>query len=180
MTDVVSLELVFDDPSDAAVRREWLALAARDLPSQAHHKGASNRPHVTLLVRPELADIDFSAIADDLPLAVVLGAPILFGVGRSRVIARAVVPTEALLRVHSRVHRLAGDGDDAPHTRPGSWSAHVTLARRVPLDRVGEALAVLAETGAHEIAATVTGVRRWDAATKTVSDVSRRGTLDEC
>lgn len=180
MADVVSLELVFDAASDAAVRREWDALVAADLPSQARHTGESNRPHVTLLVRPRLGAPDLVAIADDLPLPLTLGAPLLFGVGRSRVIARSVVPTAALLDLHARVHELCGAGEDAIHSRPGAWTAHVTLARRVPLDRVGDALAVIAEAGASELPVTATGMRRWDAATRTVSDPLQRGTLEAC
>jgi 2'-5' RNA ligase len=177
---VVSLELVFDEPSDAAVRREWDALLAADLPSQARHTGESNRPHLTLLVRPELADADLSALAAGLPLRLTLGAPLLFGAGRTRVIARSVIPSSALLDFHARVHAAVGAGDDALHTRPGAWTAHVTLARRVPIERIGDALAVLAEAGEAELAVTATGVRRWDSATRTVSDPVGRGTLETC
>ncbi|MCJ1706377.1 2'-5' RNA ligase family protein [Microbacterium sp. VKM Ac-2923] len=180
MSDVVSLELVFDDASEAAVRREWDALVAADLPSQARHTGASNRPHITLLVRPALGDPDLSALAARLPLQLTLGAPLIFGTGRSRVIARSVVPSVALLDLHSRIHALAGPGDDAVHTRPGSWTAHVTLARRVPLDSLGKASGVLAEAGEAELAVTATGVRRWDSASRTVSDPVSRGTLETC
>ncbi len=67
MSDIVSLELVFDDESDAAIRGEWDALVAADLPSQARHTGESNRPHITLLVRPTLADVDGALLADALP-----------------------------------------------------------------------------------------------------------------
>ncbi|MDQ1082967.1 2'-5' RNA ligase family protein [Microbacterium sp. SORGH_AS_0344] len=178
MSAVVSLELVFDAASDAAVRREWDAMIAADLPSQARHTGESNRPHITLLVRPELAPPDLAALAADLPLALTLGAPLLFGAGRSRVIARSVIPSTALLAFHARVHELAGAGDDAVHTRPGEWTAHVTLARRVPLDRVGEALAVLSDAGEGELAVTATGVRHWDSGSKTVTDLLPRGTLE--
>lgn len=180
MADVVSLELVFDEASDEAVRREWDALVAAGLPSQARHTGQSNRPHVTLLVRPQLGSPDLRALAEDLPLALTLGAPLLFGVGRSRVIARSVIPSPELLAFHARLHELAGSGDDAAHTLPRAWTAHVTLARRVPLDRVGDALAVLAEAGASELAVTATGLRRWDAATRTVSNPLSRGTLEGC
>lgn len=180
MADVVSLELVFDDASDAAVRSEWDALVAADLPSQARHTGESNRPHVTLLVRPGLSGRDFSSLSAGLPLTLTLGAPLLFGIGRSRVIARSVIPSRALLDLHARVHELAGSGDDAPHSLPGAWTAHVTLARRVPLERVGEALAVLAEAGEPELVVTATGIRRWDSAAKTVSNPLERDTLDAC
>lgn len=180
MAEVTSLELVLDDAADAAVRAEWDALARAELPSQAQHTGASNRPHVTMLVRPTLARIDVSVLADALPLPVTLGAPVLFGIGRTRVIARSVIPTASLLQLHERLHALAGAGDDAAHTRPGEWTAHVTLARRVPLDRVGEALGVLADAGIGDLAATAVGLRRWDAATRTTTDLLGRGTLEGC
>lgn len=171
MTDVVSLELVFDDETDAAVRAEWDALLRADLPSQARHRGESNRPHATLLVRTELPLIDAAPFATIFPLPLVLGAPVLFGAGRSRVIARSVIPTADLLALHAGVHDLAGPGDDAPHTRPGRWTAHVTLARRMPLDRIGDALGVLGESGGSDLAGRAVGMRRWDAATRTITDL---------
>lgn len=180
MSDIVSLELVFDDESDAAMREEWDALAAADLPSQARHTGESNRPHITLLVRPSLPDLDAAPLADALPLGMTLGAPVLFGAGRTRVIARSVVPSAALVDLHARVHDLAGAGDDADHTRPGAWTPHVTLARRVALDGVGDALRVLSERAPLERSVRAVGIRRWETATKTVSEVVGRGTLEGC
>ncbi len=180
MSDIVSLELVFDDESDAAIRGEWDALVAADLPSQARHTGESNRPHITLLVRPTLADVDGALLADALPLGMTLGAPVLFGTGRTRVIARSVVPSAALLDLHARVHDLAGAGDDGDHTRPGAWTPHVTLARRVPLERLGDALRVLAADAPLERTVRAVGIRRWETATKTVSEVVSRGTLEGC
>lgn len=180
MSDVVSLELVFDEESDAAVRAEWDALLAADLPSQARHRGESNRPHVTVLVRSRLEPFDAAALEGALPLPLVLGAPVLFGAGRHRVLARSVVPSTALLALHARVHEVAGPGADVDHTVPGAWTAHVTLARRVPLDRIGEALGVLGDTGARDLEARAVGIRRWDAATKTVTHLLGRGTLDPC
>ena len=180
MTDVVSLELVFDDETDSAVRAEWDALVSADLPSQARHRGESNRPHVTLLVRPDLAPFDVAPLEAALPLALRLGSPVLFGRGRNRVIARSVVPTEELLSLHARVHELAGPGADVDHSVPGAWTAHVTLARRVPLERLGDALGVLEERGGEDLAARAVGIRRWDAATKTVTDLVGRGTLESC
>jgi len=176
----VSLELTFDDASDAAVRREWDALLAAGLPSQAQHRGASNRPHVTMLVRTSLGPIDGSGLDAMLPLDLTLGAPILFGVGRSRVIARSVVPSAPLLHLHAAVHSRVGApaGDD--HTAPGAWTPHVTLARRVPLERLGDALAVLAGAGGGEVPARATCLRRWDAEPRTITHIAGHGTLESC
>lgn len=180
MSDVVSLEIVFDAAAEAAVRREWRLLADAGLPSQARHTGASNRPHVTLLVRPRVTAVAVDALERRLPLPMTLGAPLLFGGGRSRVLARSVVPDAALLDLHAAVHAWAGAGDDAPHTGVGEWMPHVTLARRVPLDRVGEALLALGAEGGEPIDARAIGLRRWDAATRTVSHLAGRGTLEPC
>lgn len=180
MASVVSLEVVFDAAADAAVRREWALLADAGLPSQAQHTGASNRPHVTLLVRTALPPFPAERVEGMLPLPLTLGAPVLFGTGRTRVLARSLIPTTALLDLHGAVHALAGSGDDAPHTRPGEWTPHVTLARRLPLDRVGDALAALADGGGEPLAAHALGIRRWDAATRTVSPIAGRGTLEPC
>jgi len=176
----VSLELTFDAASDAAVRREWHALLDAGLPSQAQHKGASNRPHVTMLVRPFLEEVDGTGLEDMLPLALTLGAPLLFGVGRNRVIARSVVPSASLLELHAAVHSRAGAVEGHDHTAPGGWTPHVTLARRVPLERVGEALAVLADTGGGEVPVRATRLRRWDAASRTITHIAGRGTLEPC
>ena len=78
------------------------------------------------------------------------------------------------------MHAWAGSGDDAPHTGVGEWMPHVTLARRVPLTRVGEALLALGAEGGESIDARAIGLRRWDAATRTVSHVAGRGTLEPC
>ncbi|PNW09814.1 hypothetical protein C1632_05290 [Microbacterium testaceum] len=180
MTDAVSLDLVFDDETDAAVRAEWNALLAADLPSQARHRGESNRPHATLLVRSSLAPFDVADLCGFLPLSLTFGAPLLFGAGRHRVIARSVVPTAAVLALHARLHELAGPGADVDRTVPGAWTPHVTLARRVPLDRIGEALDALGHHGGGDLEARAVAIRRWDAATKTVTDLVGRGTLEQC
>jgi 2'-5' RNA ligase len=177
MMSVVSLELVLDEAADAEIRREWALLDEAGLPSQAQHTGASNRPHITLLVRTSLGDLTTEPLEGRLPIGVTLGAPVLFGTGRTRVLARSVVPHPDLLTLHAVVHALAGPGDDVPHTMPGEWTPHVTLARRLPVDRVGEALA--AASGVP-VAARVVGIRRWDAGTRMVSHVAGRGTLEPC
>lgn len=176
----MSLELTFDDESDAAVRREWDALLAAGLPSQAQHRGVSNRPHVTTLVRPALDPVDGAVFEPMLPLDLTLGAPILFGVGRSRVIARSVIPSAPLLRLHAVVHSHAGAREDDDHTAPGAWTPHVTLARRVPLERVGEALAVVADAGGGGMPVRAVRLRRWDAATRTITHIAGHGTLESC
>jgi len=149
-----SLELLLDDRADARVRAEWSALADAGFPSQAHHRGASNRPHVTLLVRSELP-VDVRA---ELPIPILLGSPLVLGAGDRRAIARLVVPSPELLDLHRELHRAVGPGDDAPFTAPRRWTPHVTLARRVPLAEVGRAVGMIG----GEVVGSAVGLRRWD------------------
>lgn len=163
----MSIELLLDPATEAAVRAEWDALAAAGMSSLAPHTSASNRPHVTLLVRTDLAQFDAHALLERSSFPVTLSAPLLFGVGERRVLARSVVPTAELLDTHAAVHAVAGRGDDAPHTAPGEWSPHVTLARRL---RVVDLAAALDHVGG-EIHGRAAGLRLWDPATATVTDI---------
>lgn len=162
---VVSVELLIDAESESAVRAEWAALAAAGLPSMAAHTAPSNRPHVTLLVRTALPALDATGLAFRPVFDVRLGGALLFGTGDRRVLARSVIPSDELLALHRAVHDAAGAGDDAPHTRPGAWTPHVTLARRVRTADLARALNAVG----GEIRATARQLRRWDAATRTVT-----------
>lgn len=139
---------------------------AAGLPSAGRHPGASNRPHVTLLVRGALAPFDAAPLLGR-AFPVTLGAPVLFGAGERRVLARAVVPSAELLALHAGVHAAAGSGVDAAHTVPGQWSPHVTLARRMPLAELPRALPLIG----GELHGRAAALRRWDAASATVTDL---------
>ncbi|HEX5728098.1 2'-5' RNA ligase family protein [Microbacterium sp.] len=165
---MVSIELLLDPDTEASVRADWDGLAAAGLSSLAAHRSASNRPHVTLLVRTALEAVSFTEAADLLPLPILLGAPIVFRHGDRAVLARQVIPSEQLLRLHRVVHSAAPAGEDAAHTVPGEWTPHVTLARRLPLARLSDALLLLGP--AHR--GTGVALRRWDSASATVSYLS--------
>ena len=190
---VVSLELLLDDETDTRVRAEWSALAEAGFSSLAGHTAASNRPHITLLVRGAVADLPAQVLADavSLPLPITLGAPVLFGAGDRRILARSIIPSEALLTFHARIHALARTdgpvtrshpGGDAPHTRPGEWTPHLTLARRLRLVDLPRALELLDElnpdsgsgSGSGAGSGWATTLRRWDAASATVTDIFGR------
>ncbi|KJL33110.1 hypothetical protein RS83_00158 [Microbacterium oxydans] len=167
----MSIELLLDPATEAAVRAEWDALAAHGMSSLAPHTSASNRPHVTLLARTDLDAFDAHALLDRPSFEVTLSAPLLFGAGERRVLARSIVPTAELLGIHAAVHAVAGRGDDAPHTAPGSWTPHVTLARRL---RTVDLAAALDHVGG-EIHGRAAGLRLWDPSTATVTDLGTFG-----
>jgi hypothetical protein len=164
---VQSVELLLDPATDAAVRGEWAALSAAGLPSQVDHRGETNAPHVSVVVADRFPEEGPEALAgtlDRLPVAVRLGAPVLFG-GRRLVLARLVVVDRALLDLHAAVvAALTGATSASPHTTPGRWVPHVTLARGIPADGLATALGALREgNGAvPELVGRATVLRRWD------------------
>lgn len=162
-----TIELLLDAVAEDAVRAEWDALAALGVSSLAGHTSPSNRPHITVLARVDLPPLD-DGVLDGIPsFPLTLGAPLLFGAGERRVLARSIVPTAELLDLHARVHSLAGPGEDAPHT--AQWTPHVTLARRL---RVADLAAALEVVGG-DIHGRVTGLRHWDPAVSTVTTVAQ-------
>lgn len=167
MSDVVSIELLLDDASEAAVRADWERLRAAGHSSLAAHTAPSNRPHVTLLVRPALAPVAFGEALALLPVALTLAEPLVFRHGDRGVLARRVTPTEELRRLHEAVHAAVPPGVDAPHTAPGDWTPHVTLARRVRLDALDDAVGVLGPVRAGAGVA----LRRCDSATRIVTAI---------
>jgi len=167
-----SVELVFDEESDAGVRRAWDALIERGLPSAGRHAGATNAPHVTLAVL-EGADRSgaddarlLSGLADRLPLELALSGIILFGDGPRRVLARPVIVAADLLALQREVvARLGGAERVIPHTVPDAWTPHVTLARRMSVDRLAEALDLVGDAPSRVRAVRM---RVWDAEVKRV------------
>jgi 2'-5' RNA ligase len=157
------VDLVLDPAADAAVRAVWAALDEAGLPSLAHHRSPSNRPHTTLALSrswpgAEGREVVVRALGA-LPMTVRLGAPLVFGHGPF-VLALGVVPTQGLITLH---RSLAGVLSPArEHLRPGVWTPHVTLAHRLEATQVGEVLSVVVAAGLPE-AVTFDGARHWDA-----------------
>jgi 2'-5' RNA ligase len=156
-----SVELLFDTDTEANLRRLWDDLDAADLPSRV----PAGRPHVTLAVAERIApDVDalLLPVAQRLPLACDVGAPVLFGQSNA-VLARLIVPTTELLALHADVHRVCAPHllpGPLPHSLPGQWTAHVTLARRIENASVGTVLRFAGEPA--EIRGRLAGLRRWD------------------
>lgn len=162
---VHSVELLFDPDTDAAVRRIWDDLDAAGIRSQSANRSPSNRPHVTLTVAEEMADgVDeaLRPLLGMLPFDGLIGAPMLFG-ARALILVRLLVPSAPLLDLHREVDRVCRPhipGAALPHTAPGQWTPHVTLARRVPPERLPAAVAVPGFGG--DMACRIVGLRHWD------------------
>jgi hypothetical protein len=180
---VQSIELLLDEQTEATLRASWTTLADAGLPSLATHSGDSNRPHVTLAVTDasgfETAEAGLRAVFEgwDLAgagLAGVVGSPVLFGGHRHRwVLARQLVPSRPLLTLHSAVHRglqvHVPDAQVIDQTLPDRWTPHVSLARRVPGDRLGEALDAV---DVEPLPCRFVGARLWDSVEKTVTPLT--------
>jgi 2'-5' RNA ligase len=158
---VHSVELLFDPDTEAKLRRIWDDLADADLPSRI----PAGRPHVTVAVAERIAsdvDILLRPIAQQLPLQCDVGAPLLFGQSNA-VLARLVVPTAELLALHADIHRTCGPHllpGPLPHSLPGQWTAHVTLARRLEDAQLGQVLTIAGQPA--NIRGRLAGLRRWD------------------
>ena len=169
-----SLELLLDDDTDATVRAEWSVLRDAGLPSQADHTGASNAPHVTLLVTEQLPTTDDELGAElgpMLPLRVRLGPVVAFP-GRRIELARLVLVDEPLLQMHAAALGRSG-ASATPLTANGRWVPHVTLARGIPEEEAAKALAL---RWPPDLEGTVTQVRRWDSTARQTFAVADAGT----
>jgi 2'-5' RNA ligase len=169
-----SVELLLDPTSEAAVLREWAGLGEAGLPSEQRVvPSPTHRPHVTLwagpLVPPEV-DTALPALVAGLDLTLLLGSLLVFGPRRGQVVlVRQVVASAALLHLQTRVAERCGVEPDS-HVAPGRWSPHVTLARRVPVERLGEVVATLGQV--PDLTATVRVCRRWDGDAKVAWDLT--------
>ncbi|MFL6079597.1 MAG: 2'-5' RNA ligase family protein [Ornithinibacter sp.] len=149
----------------ASVRASWAALREAGLPSQLDHRGASNAVHLTVVSAPVIPEPAVDAarrvLGPLLPLPVRVSGLLLLG-GSRVTIARAVDVDDGAVDAVLRLRALVPD-----RQHPG-WLPHLTLARRVPRERVQEALDVL---GWDDEVLTLTELRRWDPDAEAVTPV---------
>jgi 2'-5' RNA ligase len=162
---VHSVELLFDPDTEAAVGRVWDDLTAAGVRSLASSKSPSNRPHMTLAVAEHMDDAVNEALRPllrALPFSTTVGAPMLFGRGPFTLV-RLVIPSTELLALQAEVHEAClphMSPGPLPHADPGHWTPHVTLARRVPQDKLAVALSL--RRMSRDRSATAVGLRHWD------------------
>ncbi len=171
-----SVELLFDADNEAVVRAMWQALDDAGLPSQVRVKSPTNRPHITLLaaqrISPEVDDV-LRCLADRFPVPCAVGAPVVFGghhdpqrrsASAMHTLARLIVPSAELLALQEEIYRLSMrhlTGEPFPHCRPGHWTAHVTLGRRLTAEQIGAAIRLISGAG-NDLGGDIVGLRRWD------------------
>jgi hypothetical protein len=162
---VHSVELLFDDETDAAMRRIWDELTETGVRSLAGSTSPSNRPHVTLAVAEHMDDgvnDVLRPLLRKLPLACTIGAPMLFGRGPFTLV-RLLIPSAELLALHAAVHDVClpyMSPGPLPHAAPGHWTPHVTMARRLKAETLAEALSV--QRMSRDRRATALAIRHWD------------------
>ncbi|MEU0133232.1 2'-5' RNA ligase family protein [Streptomyces sp. NPDC006296] len=171
-----SVELLLDPVTDLAVREAWQRLARAGLPSLAAHRHPTNRPHLTLATADTLAPDTRARLEEALaalPLPVRLDGLVRFH-GRRHVLAWAVRPDDALLRLHRTVWRTLreapGSGRPHPLHAPGRWVPHLTLGRGArPAAAVSEAdvLPQAPGTPPGVLTGRWTGARTYDAQSRT-------------
>ena len=149
-----SLDLSLDTESDDAVRAGWQALEQCEIPSEGRRTSPTHRPHLTLLaaqtVSPELLERAARELRTLLPARLTVQATVVFGRGPF-VVAHLVAADPAL---RAAVSGLRNDED-------GPWIPHLTLSRKVPADRLNDALRA---AGSSRPSTTVLDqLQHWDA-----------------
>jgi 2'-5' RNA ligase superfamily len=138
------------------VRASWAALREAGLPSQLDHRGTSNAVHLTLVAAPTIPEVAVEAarrvLVPRLPLRVRVSGLLVLG-GSRVTLARAVDVDDAAVDAVLRVRSLV------PGRHHPGWLPHVTLARRVPRERVQDAVDVL---GWDDTVLSLVELRRWD------------------
>ena len=138
------------------MRASWAALREAGLPSQLDHRGVSNAVHLTLVAAPVIPEAAVEAarrvLGPLLPLRVRVSGLLVLG-GSRVTLARAVDVDDAAVDAVLTVRSLV------PGRHHPGWLPHVTLARRVPRERVQDAVDVL---GWDDTVLSLVELRRWD------------------
>ena len=99
-----------------------------------------------------------------LPIPMTVGGLVVFG-SRRFVLARLVVPSIELLQLQRSAMGALLDPVD-PHDTfgPGAWTPHITLARRLTVQQLADALTELGDV--PPIRGALVQARRWDMSAK--------------
>ncbi len=150
-----TVELLCDPALDGLVRAAWQRLHVAGLPSLATHPGRTNAPHVTLGTADTLPDLGFLAAA--LPVDVRV-TDLVFFPGRAAYAAWRLT-SPPLLALQAQVWRALG-GVGNPQHEPGTWTPHLSLARRVRPEQQAAVAEIAAAFGPVE--GTLVAARSYD------------------
>lgn len=164
-----SIELTFEESTDALIRTDWARLAEAGLPSLATHSSPSNRPHITLAAGSNLdMGPGTEGLWGRLPIDIRFAGLVVFpAVPGKYVLARLVVLSQDLLELHRRLHQHCPGA--FANTLPDAWTPHVTLARRIPGQLLGAALDALDVRAEGRC----TDARLWDSTTRTITPLNQ-------
>lgn len=159
-----SLDLVPDEGGVRAVQTIWQRLADAGLPSQAEHRGHSNKVHLTLAESSTIPDpaAALDVVGPLLPLTLPVTGVVVLGGGKAAVALLLSAPPD-VVDVAARLR------DELGRSEP-PWVPHVTLARQVPRDQVGRV--VDAVTGHGISALRFVQLRHWQPQTRVVSTLA--------
>lgn len=171
-----SIELLFDEDTEARLTGQWRTLTDAALPSQGDLATPTNRPHLTLVAanRIDAGRVDLTAIAMRLPIPLVVGPPLVLGGGSRLVLARSVAPSTELVSIQALASRLSAalcEGR-SPTSLPGRWTPHTTLARRMSAADLTAALTALSF---GVIEAQAISVRYWNGDDRSEQIMAGRG-----
>lgn len=143
---MIAIEFFLGSTADRAVREVWAALEEAGIGSLATATHGNHHPHVTLAVINELRPDVAERLASALPALpeLHLDAAGCFPGRRGAVVFLAVRMTPELLALHQAVHEILdrSDAGSLDQLRPGRLFPHCTVAKRVPPDRLGEAMTI--------------------------------------
>jgi 2'-5' RNA ligase len=140
--------LIFDPQTEACIREVWGRLANQGMATPLARPGCL--PHVSLVLSETLCVEGLAGDLEELgpactPLEVQISTVGVF-TEPELVLFYGLTPTDRLLRVHAEVERIYRRWSSglAARTQSGVWVPHCTLATRVDIRRLSDAIAIAA------------------------------------
>jgi hypothetical protein len=140
--------LIFHPPTEARIREVWGRLARQGLTTPLARPGCL--PHVSLVLSETLCveglACDLEALGHDCTHLEVQVSTVGVFTEPELVLFYGLTPTDWLLRVHAAVERIYRRWSSAltARTQPGVWVPHCTLAMRVDISRLSDAITAAA------------------------------------